>query len=120
MLEEHLNNPAFVRAFANAILKQKLKQNKSQGDITNNAVVPKIIEVPPITQDNIPKLPVFKPRPLMAIDINEPAMVEAKSIPTKSKLSNNNWWILGGLVAGGVAIYYWGYYLPKKRKDETN
>ena len=33
MLEEHLNNPAFVRAFANAILKQKLKQNKSQGDI---------------------------------------------------------------------------------------
>jgi hypothetical protein len=120
MLEEHLNNPAFVRAFANAILKSKLKQNKSQGDITNNAVVPKIIEVPPVTQDNIPKLPVFKPRPLMAIDITEPAMVAAKSIPTKSKLSNNDWWILGGLVAGGVAIYYWGYYLPKKKKDEKN
>jgi hypothetical protein len=120
MLEEHLNNPAFVRAFANAILKQKLKQNKSQGDITNNAIVPKIIEVPPITQDNIPKLPVFKPRPLMAIDINEPAIVAAKSIPTKSMLSKNDWWIIGGLVAGGVAIYYWGYYLPKKKKDETN
>jgi hypothetical protein len=56
----------------------------------------------------------------MAIDINEQAMVATKSIPTKSKLSNNDWWILGGLVAGGVAIYYWGYYLPKKRKDETN
>jgi hypothetical protein len=122
MLEEHLNNPAFVRAFANAILKSKLKQNKSQGDITNNAVVPKIIEVPTITQDNIPKLPVFKPHPLMAIDINEPAMVAAKSIPTKSKLSNNDWWILGGigLVASGVAIYYWGFYLPKKRKDESS
>ena len=54
----------------------------------------------------------------MAIDINEPAMVAAKSIPTKSKLSNNDWWILGGLglVAGGVAIYYWKYYLPKKGK----
>ena len=120
MLEEHLNNPAFVRAFANAILKSKLKQNKSQGDITNDAVVPKIIEVPPIKQNNIPKMPVSKPRPLMAIDINEQAMVATKSIPTKSKLSNNDWWILGGLVAGGVAIYYWGYYLPKKRKDETN
>jgi hypothetical protein len=120
MLEEHLNNPAFVRAFANAILKQKLKQNKSQGDITNNAVVPKIIEVPAITQDNIPKLPVFKPHPLMAIDINEPAMVETKSVPTKSKLIKNDWWILGSLVAGGVAIYYWGYYLPNKRKDENN
>ena len=120
MLEEHLNNPAFVRAFANAILKQKLKQNKSQGDITNNAVVPKIIEVPPIIQDNIPKLPVFKPRPLMAIDINEPAIVAAKSIPTKSMLSKNDWWIIGGLVAGGVAIYYWGYYLPKKKKDESS
>ena len=120
MLEEHLNNPAFAKAFASAILKSKLKQNKSQGDITNNAVVPKIIEVPSIIQDNIPKMPLFKPRPLMAIDINEPAMVAAKSIPTKSKLSNNDWWILGGLVAGGVAIYYWGYYLPKKRKDETN
>jgi len=120
MLEEHLNNPAFVRAFANAILKQKLKQNKFQGDITNDAVVPKIIEVPPIKQDNIPKLPVFKPRPLMAIDINEPTMVATKSIPTKSKLSNNDWWILGGLVASGVAIYYWGYYLPKKRKDESS
>lgn len=122
MLEEHLNNPAFVRAFANAILKQKLKQNKSQGDITNDAVVPKIIEVTPIKQDNIPKMPLFKPRPLMAIDITEPALVATKSIPTKSKLSNNDWWILGGLglVAGGVAIYYWKYYLPKKRKDETN
>ena len=44
------------------------------------------------------------------------------AIPTKSKLSNNDWWILGGigLVAGGVAIYYWGFYLPKKRKDENN
>ena len=52
----------------------------------------------------------------------EPAMVEAKSIPTKSKLSNNDWWILGGigLVASGVAIYYWGYYLPKKKKDESS
>jgi hypothetical protein len=120
MLEDHLNNPAFVRAFASAILKSKLKQNKSQGDITNDAVVSKIIEVPPIKQNNIPKMPVSKPRPLMAIDINEQAMVATKSIPTKSKLSNNDWWILGGLVAGGVAIYYWGYYLPKKRKDETN
>ena len=122
MLEEHLNNPAFVRAFANAILKQKLKQNKSQGDITNNAVAPKIIELPPITQDNIPKLPVFKPRPLMAIDITEPALLATKSIHTKSKLSKNDWWILGGLglVAGGVAIYYWGYYLPKKKKDESS
>ena len=122
MLEEHLNNPAFVRAFANAILKQKLKQNKSQGDITNDAVVPKIIEVTPIKQDNIPKMPLFKPRPLMAIDITEPALVATKSIPTKSKLSNNDWWILGGigLVASGVAIYYWGYYLPKKKKDESS
>ena len=120
MLEEHLNNPAFVKAFANAILKQKLKQNKSQGDITNDAVVPKIIEVTPIKQDNIPKMPVFKPRPLMAIDINEPAIVAAKSIPTKSMLSKNDWWIIGGLVAGGVAIYYWGYYLPKKKKNENN
>ena len=122
MLEEHLNNPAFVRAFANAILKSKLKQNKSNGDITNNAVVPKINEVPPITQDNIPKMPVFKPRPLMAIDITEPALVATKSIPTKSKLSENDWWILGGLglVAGGVAFYYWGFYLPKKRKDESS
>ena len=122
MLEEHLNNPAFVRAFANAILKQKLKQNKSQGEITNNSVAPKIIEVPPMTQDNIPKMPVFKPRPLMAIDTSEPAILATKSIPTKSKLINYDWWILGGLglVAGGVAIYYWGYYLPKKRKDETN
>ena len=122
MLEEHLNNPAFVRAFANAILKQKLKQNKSQGDITNNAIVPKIIEVPPIIQDNIPKMPVFKPRPLMTIDITEPALAVTKSIPTKSKLSNNDWWILGclGLVAGGIAIYYWGYYLPKKKKNENN
>ena len=120
MLEEHLNNPAFAKAFASAILKSKLKQNKSQGDITNNAVVPKIIEVPTITQDKIPKLPVFKPRPLMAIDITEPALVTTKSIPTKSKLSNNDWWILGGLVASGVAIYYWGFYLPKKRKDESS
>ena len=120
MLDEHLNNPAFVRAFANAILKQKLKQNKSKGHITINAVVPKIIEVPPIKQDNIPKMPVFKPRPLMAIDFNDPAMVAAKSIPTKSKLSNNDWWLLGGLVAGGFAIYYWGYYLPKKKKNENN
>ena len=120
MLEEHLNNPAFVRAFANAILKQKLKQNKSQGDIINNAVVPKIIEVPPITQDNFPNLHLFKPRPLMAIDINEPSIVAAKSIPTKSMLSKNDWWIIGGLVAGGVAIYYWGYYLPKKKKNENN
>lgn len=120
MLEEHLNNPAFVRAFANAILKQKLKQNKSQGDIPDNGVAPKIIEVPTITKDNIPKVPALKPRPLMAIDTSEPAMVAAKSIPTKSKLSNNDWWILGGLVAGGVAIYYWGYYLPKKRKDESS
>jgi hypothetical protein len=121
MLEDHLNNPAFVRAFANAILKSKLKQNKSQGDITNNAVVPKIIEVPPITEDNIPKMPIFKPRPLMAIDITEPALVATKSIPIKSKLSKNYWWILGGLglVGGGFAIYYWGFYLPKKRKDET-
>ena len=120
MLEEHLNNPAFVRAFANAILKSKLKQNKSQVDITNNTVVPNIIEVPPITQDNIPKLPVFTPRPLMAIDITEPALVATKSIHTKSKLSKNDWWILGGLVASGVAIYYWGFYLPKKRKDESS
>jgi hypothetical protein len=122
MLEEHLNNPAFVRAFANAILKSKLKQNKSQADITNDAVVPKIIEVPPIIQNNIPKMPVFKPRPLMAIDITEPALLATKSIRTKSKLSNNDWWILGGigLVASGVAIYYWGFYLPKKRKDESS
>lgn len=122
MIQDHLNNPAFVRAFANAILKQKLKQNESQGDVTSNAVVPKIIEVPPITQDNIPKMPAFKPRPLMSIDITEPALVATKSIPTKSKLSNNDWWILGGLglVAGGVAMYYWGYYLPKKRKDESS
>ena len=65
-------------------------------------------------------MPLFKPRPLMAIDINEPAIVAAKSIPTKSMLSKNDWWIIGGLVAGGVAIYYWGYYLPKKRKDESS
>jgi len=122
MLEEHLNNPAFVRAFANAILMQKLKQNKSQGDITNNTVLPTIIEVPPIRQDNIPKLPAFKPRPLMAIDITKPALLATKSIPTKSKLSKNDWWILGGigLVASGVAIYYWGFYLPKKRKVESS
>lgn len=122
MLVDHLKNPAFVRAFANAILKSKLKQNKSQGDITNNAKVPKIIEVPSITQDNIPKMPAFKPRPLMSIDITEPALVATKSIPTKGKFSINDWWILGGLglVAGGVAIYYWGFYLPKKKKNENN
>jgi hypothetical protein len=58
----------------------------------------------------------------MAIDITEPALLATKSIHTKSKLSKNDWWILGGLglVAGGVAIYYWGYYLPKKKKDESS
>ena len=118
MIQDHLNNPAFVRAFANAIMNSKLKQSKPKGDITNSTVIPEIIEVPPITKEVIPQKPIPKPRSLKVIAISEPAPVTTKSTPTNSKLSANDWLIVGGILAGGIALYYWGFYLPEKKKNE--
>jgi len=105
MLNDLLDDEAYLRLFSNAPMPPEYE--------INNMIVPDIQKV------EIPKIPIDVPDSIPDTKITAAEIITT----TPNAKSNINWkfWTGVGLVlvaAGG--LYYFGYHLPKQKKKNEN